>query len=102
MRPGQCPVCRAAFRGVLECPRCGADLSRLMALTARAWRLRLDAAEALRKRDYAGAAELAGTSERIVHTPRGAALMALAGWLAALEADRIAAQRREPSFRSVL
>ncbi len=37
---GCCPVCRSPFRGVRLCPRCGADLSRLMWLMIRAWQAR--------------------------------------------------------------
>lgn len=37
---GRCPVCRMAFRGVRRCPRCGADLSRLMWLAVRSWQRR--------------------------------------------------------------
>ena len=43
----RCPVCRARFRGVAVCSRCGADLARLMLLAAEAWRLR-EAARAVR------------------------------------------------------
>ncbi len=42
---GRCPVCRMRFSGVRYCPRCGADLYRLMWLTVRAWRRRTLAPE---------------------------------------------------------
>ncbi len=37
---GSCPVCRNRFRGKRHCPRCGADLARLMWLAVRAWQRR--------------------------------------------------------------
>lgn len=36
----KCPVCRAAFRGDCVCSRCGADLSMLMLVAAKAYKLR--------------------------------------------------------------
>jgi hypothetical protein len=44
-----CPVCLARFRGTRECSRCGADLTMVMKLAARAWRLREAAREAIRR-----------------------------------------------------
>ena len=35
-----CPTCRTAWRGVVTCPRCGADLTALMRVAVRAWELR--------------------------------------------------------------
>ena len=81
--PGRFPQCATM-------PALWRDLSRLMALTVRAWRLRLDAAEALHREDYASAAELARAAERMAHTSRGAALSALAEWLAASHSGAIA------------
>jgi predicted amidophosphoribosyltransferase len=37
---GRCPVCRTAFRRQRICPRCGADLYRLMWLAIRSWQRR--------------------------------------------------------------
>ena len=82
-----------------QCPRCGADLSRLMALAMRAWRLRLDAAEALRAGKCAAAVELADAAQQIVRTPRGAALRALAQWLAASHADSFDALSSDPPLQ---
>lgn len=62
-----------------------------MALTVRAWRLRLEAADAVRRGDYTVAAEVAVAAERIVRTPRGAALRALAKCLAASHSSSPAA-----------
>ncbi len=41
--PLRCPVCRAAFRGVVVCSRCGSDLGCLMRIAARAYMLRRSA-----------------------------------------------------------
>jgi len=77
---GCCPVCRAAFRGVRECPRCGADLGSLMSLAVHAWRLRQRAREALAAGDYAAAGELAREAQEIHNTPAGRGLTSLAQW----------------------
>ena len=79
--PGQCPVCQARFRSVAVCPRCGADLSRLMRLAARAWYLRGVATEALRAGDYERARRAAAAAEGMVRTRRGASLELIAGWM---------------------
>src|SRR5262250_1972857 len=42
-----CPTCRAAWRGVPTCPRCGTDLTALMRVAVRAWELRQAARAAL-------------------------------------------------------
>lgn len=76
-----CPVCRASFRGVAECPRCGADLAPLMALAARAYRLRQAARAALAAGDFAGAHEAVEAAQRIQDTPAGRGIAAVAAWL---------------------
>jgi predicted amidophosphoribosyltransferase len=87
MPPGQCPVCRARFRGTRLCSRCGADLTPLMLLTARAWHLRERAREALRASDAAGALRAAAGAEKTQHTPAGAALLAVARLAGAENSD---------------
>ena len=57
-----CPACRATFRGVRVCPRCGADLSDVMAVVVRAWRLRREGWQAMEAGDAARAASLAAES----------------------------------------
>jgi len=47
----RCPVCRARFRGVRVCSRCGADLTTVMRLVLSAWQLRQAAREALLRAD---------------------------------------------------
>ena len=76
-----CPVCRAGFRGVATCPRCGADLAPLMKLAVRAWRLRQSAREALAGGDFDRARGLAASAQRLHSTGTGAALAAVAGSL---------------------
>jgi predicted amidophosphoribosyltransferase len=80
--PGQCPTCRARFRGSRTCSRCGADLAPLMLLAARAWRLRQSARASLATSDYAGAIEAAAAAESLQATRGGALLRRLAVWLA--------------------
>ena len=76
-----CPVCRAGFRGVTVCPRCGADLAPLMVLAVRAYRLRQAARDALAAEDFAAAKRLAAMAERIQATPAGHGLNAVSAWL---------------------
>ena len=76
-----CPACRAAWRAVATCPRCGADLAPLMRLAARAWTLRETARAALLTGDGAtalAAARAAYALERTEHAQRlfGLALIA--------------------------
>lgn len=84
MRPCEpgCPVCQARFRETAECSRCGADLTPLMALLARAFRLRAQARLRLIEGDAAAALGLAEAAEAMAPTARGRRLLALARWLA--------------------
>jgi predicted amidophosphoribosyltransferase len=70
-----CPVCRAAFRGSVECPRCGADLGPLMSLATRAWRLRQSARRYMAAGDLAAARASAAAAKRLHHTGAGRALL---------------------------
>src|SRR5262245_32520809 len=75
----RCPTCRAPWRGVTTCARCGADLTAPMRVAVRAWELR----EAARTTLCAGgpAAEtvaLARAAGRLHATPHGQRLLALA------------------------
>ena len=79
---GGCPVCRARFRGARICSRCGADLAPLMRMAVRAWHLREAARDALAAGDVHAARDLVSRAERLQHTPQGARLRLLAGWLA--------------------
>ncbi len=78
----QCPVCQARFRGVKICSRCGADLEPLMRIAVIAWRLRIQAREALANGDLARARKLAAEAEKHQRTPAGAALRLLSEALA--------------------
>jgi predicted amidophosphoribosyltransferase len=73
-----CPVCRAGFRGTAVCPRCGADLARVMSLAVRAWRSRESARDALAAEAWASARELASQAQRLHDTPAGRSLLAVA------------------------
>ena len=83
--PEQCPVCRARFRGVRICSRCGADLSPLMRLLVEAWRLREAARDSLAAGDLASACRLAAQAQRLQVTGEGGALCLLSAWLEARE-----------------
>ena len=74
-----CPTCRAAWRGVVTCPRCGADLTALMRVAVRAWELR----QALRADLCAGnrateALVLARAAGKLHTTPLGRRWLVLA------------------------
>jgi hypothetical protein len=70
-----CPACRARYRGTRTCSRCGADLSLLMRLEIRAWRLREAARLALLEGRPAEALRFARASCRVRRTERGEALL---------------------------
>ncbi len=74
-----CPTCRAAWRGVATCPRCGTDLTALMRVAVRAWGLRQAARAALCAGDRtAEALALARAACQLHTTPSGQRLFALA------------------------
>ncbi len=74
-----CPTCRAAWRGVTTCPRCGTDLTALMRVAVRAWELRQATRAALCAGDRtAEALALARAACQLHITPYGQCLLALA------------------------
>jgi hypothetical protein len=74
-----CPTCRAAWRGVATCPRCGTDLTALMRVAVRAWELRQATRAALCAGDRtAEALVLARAACQLHTTPYGQRLLALA------------------------
>jgi hypothetical protein len=74
-----CPTCRAAWRGVATCPRCGTDLTALMRVAVRAWELRQAARVALCAGDRTtDALALARAACQLHTTPYGQRLFALA------------------------
>ena len=77
----RCPVCQAGFRGARTCSRCGADLEKLMHLTAKAWNLRERARAKLKEGEVEAARKLAAKSLEIQPTASGAALQQLSEWL---------------------
>ena len=79
----RCPVCQAKFRGSGECSRCGADLTGIMILSARAQRYRANARKALYDLNFAKARELAAAAQKDHATETGRKLLLLAAWLKA-------------------
>lgn len=79
--PLRCPVCRAPFRQQRSCSRCGADLSRLMTLAAKAFTLRQFSRTALHHSDFAQSHKLAAAAQKIHPTLGGHRLSLLASWL---------------------
>ena len=77
----RCPVCGARFRETRLCSRCGADLSPLMYLAAKAHRLRERARERLVAGNAREAWELARAAESAAPTLAGKRLERLARWL---------------------
>ena len=76
--PPRCPTCRAPWRGVSACPRCGTELTPLMGVAARAWQLREAARAALEGERAHDACHLASAALRLHATPRGRRLHVLA------------------------
>ncbi len=76
-----CPVCRARFRHSRACPRCGTELTALMVLAGRAYRLRRASVAALRAGDPLRARELADQAHALHATDRGRRLRAVAALL---------------------
>jgi hypothetical protein len=76
-----CPVCQARFRGADICSRCGADLGRLMLLSAEAWRLREAARTAIAYGSFERGFELAVKAQEAQSTPAGKTLRTIGEWL---------------------
>lgn len=74
----RCPACRAPWRAVATCPRCGADLGPVMRLAVRAWALREAARAALLSGGAAQALAMARAAYALEQTPRASGLLALA------------------------
>lgn len=83
----RCPACRAPWRGVATCPRCGADLAPLMRLVTRAWTLREAARAAFVAGEGATALDRAREACTLERTPRALRLLALALAAAGRSAD---------------
>jgi hypothetical protein len=74
-----CPTCRAVWRGVVTCARCGTDLTALMRVAVRAWEWRQATRVALCAGDRtAEALALARAACQLHTTPDGQRLLALA------------------------
>lgn len=77
----RCPVCRAKFRGTKQCSRCGADLTGLMVLSARARRNRIKARKSLLALNFEKAHKLAAAAQSEHATETGRKLLLLTAWL---------------------
>jgi len=66
-----CPVCRARFRGSVECSRCGADLIALMLLVAQAYQLRQTARRLLKQGNSRLAQASVQAAQRLHSTAEG-------------------------------
>jgi predicted amidophosphoribosyltransferase len=78
-----CPVCRAKFRGTRQCSRCGADLTGIMVLSARAQRYRENARKSLYALNFEKAQKLAAVAQKEHATEMGRRLLMLTSWLKA-------------------
>ena len=79
----RCPVCRAKFRGTRQCSRCGADLTAIMVLSARAQHSRANAKKSLYALNFEKAHELAAAAQKEHATETGQKLLLLTSWLKA-------------------
>jgi hypothetical protein len=70
----RCPVCQARFRRGAICSRCGADLTPLMLLVARAYSLRQAARQALQAGDEQAALAAAEAAQDLHATSQGSLL----------------------------
>jgi predicted amidophosphoribosyltransferase len=76
-----CPVCHAKFRGTRECSRCGADLSGLMMLSARAQLYRAEARTSIYALNFEKARQLVAAAQKEHATETGRRLLLLTSWL---------------------
>ena len=74
-------MCRAKFRGTRECSRCGADLSGIMMLLARAQLYRADARKSIYGLNFEKARGLAAEAQKDHATETGRRLLLLTSWL---------------------
>ena len=76
--PWRCPTCRAPWRQMVLCSRCGTDLSALMQVAARAWKLREAARQLLCVGTQpAEAVRLARAACQLHETPQARQLLTL-------------------------
>ncbi len=79
----RCPVCRAKFRGTRQCSRCGADLTGIMVLSARAQLYRANVRKSLYALNFEKAREFAAAAQKEHATETGRGLLLLTAWLKA-------------------
>ena len=98
--PLRCPTCRATWRGVSVCPRCGTDLGPLMRVAARAW----DSARRRARRSPPAAeqeaCDLAAAALRLHATPGGGACRSSRSWPPAAPPRRARWPRSSPFPRA--
>ena len=85
--PLRCPVCQAGFRGQTRCPRCSADLSRLMWIVARATELRRQARQALHQGQYQRACDLSDQALNLHTTVMGQRLFTISRLMTAVHVE---------------
>jgi len=76
-----CPVCGARFRGTSTCSRCEADLTPLMKIVFKAYKIREEARMALYKGSYEKAQKLAREAQALFDTDSGRRLNLICTWL---------------------
>ena len=87
-----CPVCNAHFRKTVTCSRCGADLTVLMTLVARASSFREAARLFIVKDDILSALNLVIRAQQLHATENGRKLQLLISWLWNLSTEQPAAK----------
>ena len=77
----KCPVCGARFRGTCICSRCEADLTPLMKIAFKAFKIREEARRALLEGCYEKAQKLAREAQSLIDTDSGRQLYLICNWL---------------------
>ncbi len=80
----RCPTCRAGYAGGTECYRCKTDLSGILGVEREAERCRIQAAQALARRNLAMAA---GYADRGLFLHRSPAMLRVAAMVALARRD---------------
>jgi hypothetical protein len=65
----RCPVCRARVKDASPCPRCGADLARVLYIETTRQALEREAVGRLGEGDLPGASALLEQAQRLQRTP---------------------------------
>ncbi len=100
--PLRCPVCKAGFRGQTQCPRCSADLSRLMWIVVRATELRRQARQALHQGQYQRACYLSGQALQFHATVMGQRLFDISRIMAAVQVEPLESTHKTQSGHDIV